>query len=137
MLVSSSPVARHGLVAKVADLGLSRILKQQASHRTTRTVRSAGRLPECSATLSFHAALIWPRVEELGLQPELMTLHGMSAADRRAACFPAQVGMLTHQPPELLRDGRMSPAVDIYRCGLWMLDGQHADKAACSHSHVV
>lgn len=23
--------------------------------------------------------------------------------------------MLTHQPPELLRDGRMSPAVDIYR----------------------
>lgn len=28
----------HGLVAKVADLGLSRILKQQATHRTTRTV---------------------------------------------------------------------------------------------------
>jgi hypothetical protein len=26
-----------------------------------------------------------------------------------------QVGMLTHQPPELLQDGRMSPAVDIYR----------------------
>lgn len=29
-----------------------------------------------------------------------------------------QVGMLTHQPPELLRDGRMSPAVDVYRCAL-------------------
>lgn len=27
----------------------------------------------------------------------------------------AQVGTMTHQPPELLRDGRMSPAVDIYR----------------------
>jgi hypothetical protein len=40
VLVSSSSVARHGLVAKVADLGLSRILKQQATHRTTRTVRS-------------------------------------------------------------------------------------------------
>jgi len=24
--------------------------------------------------------------------------------------------MLTHQPPELLQDGRMSPAVDVYRC---------------------
>jgi hypothetical protein len=26
--------------------------------------------------------------------------------------------MLTHQPPELLRDGRMSPAVDVYRYGI-------------------
>jgi hypothetical protein len=39
VLVSSSSVARHGLVAKVADLGLSKILQQQATHRTTRTVR--------------------------------------------------------------------------------------------------
>jgi hypothetical protein len=38
VLVASSPVARHGLVAKVADLGLSRVLKQQATHRTTSTV---------------------------------------------------------------------------------------------------
>lgn len=39
VLVASSSVARHGLVAKVADLGLSRVLKQQATHRTTGTVR--------------------------------------------------------------------------------------------------
>lgn len=38
VLVASSSVARHGLVAKVADMGLSRVLKQQATHRTTSTV---------------------------------------------------------------------------------------------------
>lgn len=38
VLVASSSVAPHGLVAKVADLGLSRVLKQHATHRTTHTV---------------------------------------------------------------------------------------------------
>jgi hypothetical protein len=38
VLVASSPVARYGMVAKVADLGLSRVLKQYATHRTTGTV---------------------------------------------------------------------------------------------------
>ena len=37
--------------------------------------------------------------------------------DPFSLALPLQVGMLTHQPPELLRDGRMSPAVDVYRCG--------------------
>jgi hypothetical protein len=41
VLVASSSVAPHGLVAKVADLGLSRVLKQHATHRTTRTVSGA------------------------------------------------------------------------------------------------
>jgi hypothetical protein len=40
VLVASSSVARHGMVAKVADLGLSRVLKQYATHRTTSTVSS-------------------------------------------------------------------------------------------------
>eukprot|EP00878_Enallax_costatus_P040109 GHUV01046099.1.p1 GENE.GHUV01046099.1~~GHUV01046099.1.p1 ORF type:complete len:113 (+),score=26.00 GHUV01046099.1:14-352(+) len=37
VMVSSSPTAPYGLVAKIADLGLSRIIKQQATHRTTKT----------------------------------------------------------------------------------------------------
>lgn len=69
VLVASSSVAHHGLVAKVADLGLSRVLKQHATHRTTQTV-----------------------------------------------------GMLTHQPPELLRDGKMWPAGDIYSFGIMMFE---------------
>jgi len=32
--------------------------------------------------------------------------------------------MLTHQPPELLRDGKMWPAGDIYRCVLGLLGGR-------------
>jgi hypothetical protein len=39
------------MVAKVADLGLSRILKQQATHRTTRTVRFLVG-PDCQLVLS-------------------------------------------------------------------------------------
>jgi hypothetical protein len=38
VLIASSPAAPGGLVAKIADLGLSRVLKQDATHRTTRTV---------------------------------------------------------------------------------------------------
>jgi hypothetical protein len=34
---------------------------------------------------------------------------------------PLQVGMLTHQPPELLREGRMSPAVDVYRWAVFLI----------------
>ncbi|WIA36739.1 hypothetical protein OEZ86_008009 [Tetradesmus obliquus] len=67
VLVSSGSTAQYGLVAKIADLGLSRVVKQHATHRTTRTV-----------------------------------------------------GTLSHQPPELLQDGRSSPAVDIYSFGIMM-----------------
>lgn len=38
VLVASSSVARHGLVAKVGDFGLSRTLKLHATHRTTGAV---------------------------------------------------------------------------------------------------
>jgi hypothetical protein len=38
VLVSSGSTAQYGLVAKIADLGLSRVIKQHATHRTTRTV---------------------------------------------------------------------------------------------------
>lgn len=38
VLVSSGSTAQYGLVAKIADLGLSRVVKQHATHRTTRTV---------------------------------------------------------------------------------------------------
>lgn len=41
VLVASSPVAPYGLVAKVADLGLARVLGQ-ATHGTTRTVSGRG-----------------------------------------------------------------------------------------------
>eukprot|EP00775_Hariotina_reticulata_P011713 gene11713-11858_t len=53
--------------AKLADLGMSRALRQHSTHRTTNTV-----------------------------------------------------GTMSHMPPELLRYGRMSPAVDIYAFGIMM-----------------
>jgi hypothetical protein len=38
VLVSSSASAEGGMVAKLADLGLSRVLQQHKTHRTTQTV---------------------------------------------------------------------------------------------------
>ena len=37
VLVSSSSTAQFGVVAKLADLGLSRVIKQHSTHRTTAT----------------------------------------------------------------------------------------------------
>lgn len=37
VLVSSSTTAQFGMVAKLADLGLSRVIKQHSTHRTTAT----------------------------------------------------------------------------------------------------
>lgn len=48
VLLSSSQVAQFGLVAKIADLGLSRVLQQHATHRTTRTVRHRGGPSSCA-----------------------------------------------------------------------------------------
>ncbi|WIA34798.1 hypothetical protein OEZ86_013101 [Tetradesmus obliquus] len=67
VLVSSSSMAECGMVAKLADLGLSRAIKQHKTHRTTNTI-----------------------------------------------------GTMSHMPPELLRYGRMSTAVDIYAFGISM-----------------
>jgi hypothetical protein len=148
VLVASSPVARHGLVAKVADLGLSRVLKQQATHRTTSTVGvslGAGRtfnvqggvglcsaclsvVPEVVSCLLLDIGLVWHDsavikpcivMDVLAARLNRSTPHGQYGS-ACLICCPAfavhvQVGMLTHQPPELLQDGRMSPAVDIYR----------------------
>jgi hypothetical protein len=38
VLVASSAAAECGMVAKLADLGLSRAIKQQKTHRTTNTI---------------------------------------------------------------------------------------------------
>ena len=38
VLVSSDGACDCGMVAKLADLGLSRMIKQHATHRTTETV---------------------------------------------------------------------------------------------------
>ncbi|WIA14609.1 hypothetical protein OEZ85_003117 [Tetradesmus obliquus] len=67
VLVASSASSPCGMTAKLADLGLSRVLQQHATHRTTQTV-----------------------------------------------------GTMSHMPPELLRYGRMSTAVDIYAYGITM-----------------
>jgi hypothetical protein len=39
VLVSSCESSPNGLVAKLADLGLSRVINQHRTHRTTHTVR--------------------------------------------------------------------------------------------------
>jgi hypothetical protein len=39
VLVSSCEASPNGLVAKLADLGLSRVINQHRTHRTTHTVR--------------------------------------------------------------------------------------------------
>jgi hypothetical protein len=54
VLVSSSRTAPYGLVAKLADLGLSRAIKQHSMHRTTNTV-SRSNLPDISAA---HAGML-------------------------------------------------------------------------------
>lgn len=51
VLVSSSSTARFGLVGKLSDFGLSRVIKQAATHRTTRTV-SATAYPSATLTVS-------------------------------------------------------------------------------------
>jgi len=45
VLVSSSSTAPHGLVAKLADLGLSRVIKMHKTHRTTNTVGTMSHMP--------------------------------------------------------------------------------------------
>jgi hypothetical protein len=52
VLVCSSRTAPHGLVAKLADLGLSRVIKQHSTHRTTNTVstRNSQRIMLCCHT---------------------------------------------------------------------------------------
>eukprot|EP00878_Enallax_costatus_P018455 GHUV01019427.1.p1 GENE.GHUV01019427.1~~GHUV01019427.1.p1 ORF type:complete len:578 (+),score=131.42 GHUV01019427.1:188-1921(+) len=67
VLVCSSDNAPAGMVAKLADLGLSRVIKQHKTHRTTQTV-----------------------------------------------------GTMNHMPSELLRYGRLSPAVDVYSFAILM-----------------
>jgi hypothetical protein len=43
VLVSSSASSQCGMVAKLADLGLSRVLQQHKTHRTTQTVGEQAR----------------------------------------------------------------------------------------------
>jgi hypothetical protein len=56
VLVASSPVACYGLVAKISDLGLSRVLKQHATHRTTHTVSWSKQDPLASLAAQVHMA---------------------------------------------------------------------------------
>lgn len=53
VLVASSSTAPYGAVAKLADLGLSRVIRQQATHKTTNTVgtlRCAAAADTCSSS---------------------------------------------------------------------------------------
>lgn len=45
VLVSSSSTAPYGHTAKIADLGLSRTVKQHQTHRTTNTVGTMSHMP--------------------------------------------------------------------------------------------
>eukprot|EP00878_Enallax_costatus_P018623 GHUV01019614.1.p1 GENE.GHUV01019614.1~~GHUV01019614.1.p1 ORF type:complete len:911 (+),score=211.03 GHUV01019614.1:148-2880(+) len=45
VLVASSASSRTGLCAKLADLGLSRVIKQHQTHRTTNTVGTMSHMP--------------------------------------------------------------------------------------------
>ncbi|KAF8065521.1 STY13 [Scenedesmus sp. PABB004] len=44
-LVCSDPAAETGMTAKLADLGLSRVMKERATHRTTRTTGTLSHMP--------------------------------------------------------------------------------------------
>jgi hypothetical protein len=58
VLVCSSRSAPYGMVAKLADLGLSRVIKQHSTHRTTNTVSSSS----CSSSSSsMHSRLMLVR----------------------------------------------------------------------------
>jgi hypothetical protein len=51
VLVSSSSAAPYGAVAKLADLGLSRMIRRQATHKTTNTVGTLRLAPACQTLL--------------------------------------------------------------------------------------
>jgi hypothetical protein len=56
VLVSSCEASPNGLVAKLADLGLSRVINQHRTHRTTHTV-SSGHSPAHRACHEMYPVL--------------------------------------------------------------------------------
>jgi hypothetical protein len=52
VLIASSSTAPYGAVAKLADLGLSRVIRQQATHKTTNTVGTLRCV--CSPAMPLH-----------------------------------------------------------------------------------
>jgi hypothetical protein len=63
VLVSSSASSQCGMVAKLADLGLSRVLQQHKTHRTTQTVGEQAHFCHCqyccwTAHLDVHTTLL-------------------------------------------------------------------------------
>lgn len=55
VLVASSSTAPYGAVAKLADLGLSRVIRQQATHKTTNSVGTL----RCAEPLRTHLLLLF------------------------------------------------------------------------------
>lgn len=82
--------------------------------------------------------------------PWLWGMHRFYSMHTHTMCFvcfavhsllllPLQVGTLSHQPPELLQDGRSSPAVDIYSFGIMMHElftGQVSPDPCAVHAYV-
>jgi serine/threonine protein kinase len=138
--------------AKLADLGMSRALRQHSTHRTTNTGRHIGcgslsfcAWPGCLTTACLERALAacLPLLQQhllhiyctcvsvfgshqheglvsmmsRGRAVQLGVVLDMWCALTRCVWCCA-VGTMSHMPPELLRYGRMSPAVDIYAFGI-------------------
>lgn len=133
VLVASCNDAPSGVQAKLADLGLSRSIKQHQTHRTTNTVGGlGGRISSHLAGQSCHAChaavgaptkwaweqlskhqplCLWAVCMPLPLLSTVRHLKDNSRTPHLLLCDALthqQIGTMSHMSPEMLRSGQMS-----------------------------
>lgn len=132
VLVASSFVSPYGMVAKVADLGLSRVLKQHATHRTTRTVRVTTRALLCTWVRCLVKFAVSPGV----MQPRQAVVEGNGMLLSQTCCH-----CLCHKGPE----ASMPPSccVCAHMTG-WHVESpasraveRRQDVTSCGHLQVI
>jgi hypothetical protein len=124
VLVRSNPLAAAGLTAKLADFGLSRAMKQHQTHRTTMTCGTMSHM------VSAEGCITAKKVSSV------QSMRRQCAAANAAASLLHATLHLSHnallllpplllQPPEVLKEGRMSPAMDVYGEKGWHCSREH------------
>jgi serine/threonine protein kinase len=127
VLVASEPGAALGMAAKVADLGLSKVIKHN-SHHTTNTVGTMNhtapgepkaKWDERAGRGSSSRNL---RIKWCQCFCRLCTSHWQRVRSENVQLLTATCSCLPTacRFAELLRYGRMSPAIDVYSFGVMM-----------------
>jgi serine/threonine protein kinase len=115
---------------KLGDFGMSRLLESGTTHMSTQTygprppppLRDACAPPRRppAAAPALHGTACVGQAACL-LQPGRSALPGAPGA-RRARPPGGAAGTVAYQPAELLRDGRLSPAADVYSFAILMYE---------------